>query len=80
MSAMSINYRKAIHQDEEELFKLAAMLTTSFELNKTDFTKTYEEILSNKNADLLVAENESGIIGYALGFHHSTFYANGVII
>jgi GNAT superfamily N-acetyltransferase len=79
MNAMSINYRNAIHQDEEELFELAAKLTTSFKLNKPDFTRTYEEILSDKNADLLVAENESGIIGYVLGFHHSTFYANGVI-
>ena len=43
---MSINYRNAIHQDEEELFELAAKLTTSFKLNKTDFTGTYEEILS----------------------------------
>jgi GNAT superfamily N-acetyltransferase len=76
---MSINYRNAISKDEEELFDLSAMLSTSFKLNKIDFTRTYLEVLNNKDADLLVAEIETGIIGYVLGFHHSTFYANGLI-
>jgi GNAT superfamily N-acetyltransferase len=75
---MNIKYRKALHQDEEELFALAANLATSFKLNKRDFFRTYREILSNTNADLFIAENEAKIIGYVLGFHHSTFYANGV--
>jgi ribosomal protein S18 acetylase RimI-like enzyme len=76
---ISINYRNAIHQDEELLFALAARLSRSFKLNKSDFSKTFQEILSNKNADVFIAENESGIVGYVLGFHHSTFYANGVV-
>ncbi|WP_028612553.1 GNAT family N-acetyltransferase [Paenibacillus harenae] len=76
---MSINYRNAISKDEEELFDLSAQLSTSFKLNKTDFSRTFLEVLSNKNADLFVAEIETGIIGYVLGFHHSTFYANGLI-
>ena len=35
--------------------------------------------MSNTDADLLVAESETGIVGYVLAFHHSTFYANGLI-
>lgn len=76
---MSINYRKASLQDEEELFALAAKLATSFKLNKEDFSRIYLDILSNTSADILIAEEESKIIGYVLVFHHSTFYANGVI-
>ncbi|MFF2888610.1 GNAT family N-acetyltransferase [Paenibacillus sp. NPDC057967] len=76
---MKLNYRNAISKDEEELFELSAKLATSFKLNKTDFKRTFLDVLSNKDADLLVAEIETGIIGYVLAFHHSTFYANGLI-
>jgi GNAT superfamily N-acetyltransferase len=76
---MNINFRNAIPKDEEELLDLSAKLSTSFKLNKTDFTRIYREVLSNKDADILVAKIETGIIGYVLGFHHSTFYANGLI-
>jgi GNAT superfamily N-acetyltransferase len=76
---MSIHYRKAALLDEKELFTLAASLATSFELNKGDFSRIYLDILYNTNADILIAETESKIIGYILVFHHSTFYANGLI-
>lgn len=76
---MNINYREAALQDEKELFALAASLATSFELNKGDFSRIYLDILSNTNTDILIAETESKIIGYILVFHHSTFYANGLI-
>lgn len=33
---MSVNYRKAFLQDEEELYTLAARLATSFMLDKGD--------------------------------------------
>lgn len=75
---LSINYREASAQDEEELFALAANLATSFRLNRSDFSRTYLDVLKG-NADLLIAEKESRIIGYVLAFHHSTFYANGVV-
>ncbi|MGO4699495.1 GNAT family N-acetyltransferase [Paenibacillus sp. 2TAB26] len=76
---MRLNYRNAISKDEEVLFDLSAKLSTSFKLNKTDFRRTFLDVLSNKDADLVVAEIETGIIGYVLAFHHSTFYANGLI-
>ena len=79
MIELEINYREAVHQDETELFILAERLATSFRLNKGDFSAIFGELLNNTNADLLIAEKESRLIGYVLAFHHSTFYANGVI-
>ncbi|QWU16049.1 Ribosomal protein S18 acetylase RimI [Paenibacillus sophorae] len=76
---MKINYREAVLQDEEELFALAKSLATSFKLNKQDFSGIFLELLNDTNTDLIIAEKESRILGYVLAFHHSTFYANGVI-
>lgn len=76
---MKIIYRNATLQDEDEVFTLATSLATSFILNKEGFSRIYSDILNNTNADIIVAESDSGIIGYVLAFHHSTFYANGVI-
>ncbi|XEC94323.1 GNAT family N-acetyltransferase [Paenibacillus tarimensis] len=76
---MSFTYRKPSLDDEDEVFKLAASLATSYKLNKGDFSRIYHDILSNPNADILIAEKDSNIIGYVLVFHHSTFYANGEV-
>ncbi|MBW5448094.1 GNAT family N-acetyltransferase [Cohnella sp. CFH 77786] len=74
-----MHFRQAVLQDEEELFPLAASLATSFELNKADFSRILAEHISDANVDLVIAETESKVIGYVLAFHHSTFYANGVV-
>ncbi|WP_217362282.1 GNAT family N-acetyltransferase [Cohnella herbarum] len=76
---MNIKYRNADLEDEEELFVLAENLATSNKLNKTDFSRIFSELLSNNNVDLVIAETESRLVGYAMSFHHSTFYANGLI-
>jgi len=73
------HYRRASLQDEDELFALAARLATSFTLRKEDFSHTFRLILKDGQADVFVAEKESKVIGYILAFHHSTFYANGVV-
>ncbi|QJD88024.1 GNAT family N-acetyltransferase [Cohnella herbarum] len=74
-----MKYRNADLEDEEELFVLAENLATSNKLNKTDFSRIFSELLSNNNVDLVIAETESRLVGYAMSFHHSTFYANGLI-
>lgn len=76
---MSVHYREAVLQDEEDLFILAARLATSYTLNRVDFSSAFQHILANSNADIIVAEIESKLIGYVLAFHHTTFYANGVV-
>ncbi|MCU6797572.1 GNAT family N-acetyltransferase [Paenibacillus sp. WQ 127069] len=76
---MSINYREAVLQDEEELFSLAASLATSYKPNMKDYSTIFKDLLSDRNADIIIAETDARLIGYVLVFHHSTFYANGVI-
>lgn len=72
-------YREATFPDENELFILASSLATSYSLNKTDFSGIYAEIIRNPNSDIYIAEVDKIIVGYVLAFHHSTFYANGVV-
>lgn len=76
---MSINYREAVLQDEEELFSLAASLATSYKPNMNDYSTIFKDLLSDKHADIFIAETDSRLVGYVVAFHHSTFYANGVI-
>jgi GNAT superfamily N-acetyltransferase len=76
---MNINYRDAVPQDEEEVFTLAAILATSFKLNKSDFSRIFLDFINDTNVDLYIAEKDSKVVGYVLAFHHSTFYANGLV-
>ncbi|WP_199620762.1 GNAT family N-acetyltransferase [Paenibacillus alkalitolerans] len=76
---MEINYREAASHDEDEVFELASRLATSFKINKNDFAKIFSNLLNDVNADLIIAETEAKVIGYALAFHHSTFYTNGTV-
>lgn len=76
---MEIRYRAAEHRDEEQLFALAANLATSYKLTRSDFSVSFRDLVSGKDCDLWVAEHDSGLIGYVLGFHHAAFYANGVV-
>jgi hypothetical protein len=59
---MVINYRDAVLKDEEELYILTANLATSYKLNKSDFYRTYEDLLIDKNADIFVAERDSRLL------------------
>lgn len=76
---LDINYRNASLKDVDELFILATSLATSFELDIGAFNRILQDTLNNINADIVIVEQESRIIGYILAFHHSTFYANGLI-
>ncbi|MEI5909294.1 GNAT family N-acetyltransferase [Bacillus spongiae] len=76
---MKIVYRRAEFDDMDQLFPLAESLATSFQLNRTDFSSVFLELLKDPNADILLAEIDSKLIGYVLAFHHATFYANGEV-
>lgn len=71
--------RKAKKQDLNSLFELVKVFATSFEPQIEPFTRSFEQILADNNAYAFVAEEDYKIIGYALGFIHSTFFANGNI-
>ncbi|GAA0484440.1 GNAT family N-acetyltransferase [Salinibacillus aidingensis] len=74
-----IVYRKANTNDKEYLYVLAKSLATSFDVNEFDFLDVFKSLLDDENVDLIVAEKEQKLIGYVLVFHHSAFYANGLI-
>ncbi|GAB2566297.1 GNAT family N-acetyltransferase [Gracilibacillus alcaliphilus] len=76
---MTIRYRKATMQDENELFHLAKQLATSFTVNQKDFAKVLPSLLQNRDVDIIVAEQQQQLVGYVLAFHHPAFYANGTV-
>lgn len=63
--------------DADSVLKLAKSFATSFVVEKESFLTSFNELLSSDNAFLAVAEEETTIVGYVLGFDHCTFYANG---
>ncbi len=69
--------RKANIQDLNRIFELVEDFAASFNPQKELFIQTFENILRADNAFVFVAERDKKIIGYSLGFIHSTFFANG---
>jgi GNAT superfamily N-acetyltransferase len=76
MSGASI--RKAMNGDISAVKSLASSLATTFTIDERAFDESFVRIKDNKDAQILVAVDELGvIIGYLLGFVHDTFFANG---
>ena len=69
--------RQAIRSDREEVFALAKDFATSFNPEKNPFDFSFDQIINDGSACLLIAAMNSRIIGYCLGFDHYAFYANG---
>ncbi len=74
---MDIVIRKAEQNDSDQIFDLAIRFAVSFRPAKESFTTSFKRLIENESASLLVAVCEEQVIGYLLGFEHSTFYANG---
>lgn len=74
-----IHLRKVQPNDQENLLVVVQKFASSFKTNKEAFESTFEKLLEDENTDLIVAENETTLIGYVLVFHHPTFYANGTV-
>jgi GNAT superfamily N-acetyltransferase len=72
-----ISVRKATDADADALFGLAAEFATSFVPERAAFEIALADIITTDGANLSVAEVNSEVIGYCLGFDHYTFYANG---
>jgi GNAT superfamily N-acetyltransferase len=71
--------RPATSKDEEQIFRLARALATSFEVSREAFCGSFREVLASGSCDVLVAETEQGIVGYVFGLHHPAFYASGEV-
>ncbi|QYR19313.1 GNAT family N-acetyltransferase [Paenibacillus sp. sptzw28] len=74
---MEIIIRPLKMPEVDDLFILAERFATSFRTNKKLFLSTIETVLADESAFLRIAEYDSKLTGYCLGFDHYTFYANG---
>ena len=69
--------RKATHEDVDAIFNLAADLAISFDVKERPFRESFQQILLDDHALLLVAVDGEEAVGYCIGFEHTTFFANG---
>lgn len=76
---MTITYRKAREEDENELLNLAAKLAASFKVEREAFSHVFQQVMQSEKMEVVVAEMEDGLVGYAYLLHHPAFYANGTI-
>jgi GNAT superfamily N-acetyltransferase len=72
-----MNIRRAQSGDVDKLLPLASDLATSFVVDPAAFRESFHECLQDENSVVLVAEHESSLVGYLLGFDHVAFFANG---
>lgn len=79
MSATIIKIQEALPEDVEATYLLAKELATSFKVEKEAFLSSYQRILNENSALILVVKDLETPIGYCLGFMHNSFYANGPI-
>ena len=69
--------RRATPGDVDRVFSLASDLATSFDVEERTFRASYQPVLTDDHALLLVVEENKEVVGYCLGFDHVTFFANG---
>lgn len=74
---MKIVIREAELQDVDGVLVLAKQLATSFAVEDEPFQRSFKQILTMTNAQLLVAQKDNQLIGYLLGYEHPAFFANG---
>jgi N-acetylglutamate synthase-like GNAT family acetyltransferase len=72
-------YREADVADMSNIFKLVKQFATSFVPDEQSFISSYEKLINQKTAKIIITEDKNCIIGYLLGFYHLTFYANGIV-
>jgi len=77
--SIELEIRKARPEDEARLLPLVQEFVASFELQTDSFKASFNHLLQNESALVLVAEFEDELVGYVLGFIHDTFYANGPV-
>jgi len=66
-------------QDADVLLALASGFATSFVVDGAAFQTAFSALLADRDAHLLVAEQDAHLVGYLLGFVHASFYANGPV-
>lgn len=77
--SLVIRIKPADYDERDAVFELAKALATSYVVELPAFTLSFERILADDKAVLLVAKQGVKPVGYCLGTLHTTFYANGDI-
>jgi GNAT superfamily N-acetyltransferase len=80
MSDGAIEVRQARADDVEQLWPLVRDFATSFRPDRSAFAQTFSKMLDRADTLVLVAATDrDAIVGYLLGSHHGTFFANGPV-
>ena len=69
--------RRATPADSGELFELTREFATSFQPQAEAFEQSFNYLLKQEDALLLVLAEADQLLGYLLGFDHYALYANG---
>lgn len=70
--------RRAVSTDRAGIFPLVKVFATSFQPIKEAFDLSFDRIIDDDSACLLIAEMGNRVIGYCLGFDHLAFFVNRV--
>jgi len=79
VSEPPVQIRPAGPADAAAVALLAGELAQSFAFAREKFDQTYPQLLTARDACLLLAVDGERCLGYLLGFRHLTFYANGPV-
>lgn len=72
-------FRNATVADKEAIFLLANQLSEFIKIDKKIFSDNYQEMISDQNHFLTVAELDEKVVGYLSGYFHNAIYANGLV-
>jgi GNAT superfamily N-acetyltransferase len=78
-SGRAVTVRAAEAGDADAVLGLARAFATSFVVEEVAFRRSFGILIDSPSARLLLAEEGGKVIGYALGFEHPAFYANGSV-
>lgn len=74
---MAIVVRRAEKTDAEAVFAMLGEFVTSYRPRREAFDRNFPALIGSADADLLVAEEDGTLRGYALALRVPTLYANG---
>jgi len=70
--------RKATQEDAERVWELLGQMGALFVPDREAFERNYPTLVDSDDELLLVAENEGGVVGYALTVFSTLLYTNGL--
>ena len=74
-----VEVRSATSDDAERVFEMVDDFATSYRPDRAAFEQSYRVIAAREESELLVADDDDGIIGYLLAADMPTLFANGPV-